>query len=128
MESGLWLGRLRLVAYVALFGSMLGTLAFAAGGVAGLTSSFCNIITGIARIIGLLALFMFILGAVLYAAAHFLPAAGNLKGSLQGWGMGMLVGGVVMVVLYLLAPFIITTVISFSNSSITPAIALPSCS
>ena len=92
----------------------------------------CQIISTISTILAMLALAMFILGAVLYAGGHFLPAAGNLKGGLQGWGMGMLIGGVVAIILYLLAPFIISRLMSLSGGGIlgsaVPKLSVATCS
>ncbi len=97
------------------------------GGAAGIQSSLCGIINTIASVIGILAIFMFVLGGILYGAAHLLPAAGNLKGSTQGWGVGMLVGGVIAIVLYLLSSFIIYRLASFSAGGPLPAISQVSC-
>ncbi|MEM3416231.1 MAG: hypothetical protein QW719_02755, partial [Candidatus Micrarchaeaceae archaeon] len=58
-----------------------------------LSSQLCGIINGINTIVGTIALVMFLIGGVLYAIAHFLPTAGQVKGSLQGWAMGMIIGG-----------------------------------
>lgn len=82
-----------------------------------LTSTLCGIIQTISQIIGILALFMFILGGTTYAFAHLLPAAGNIKGAAQGWGMSVLMGGIIMILLYTLAPFIVNTVMQFSIGS-----------
>ena len=80
------------------------------------SDTLCGIIAGISQVIGLLAIFMFILGGTLYGFAHFMPASGNLKGSMQGWGMGVLMGGIIMIILYALAPFIISNLLQFSIS------------
>ncbi len=82
-----------------------------------LTNTLCGIIQTISQIIGILALFMFILGGTTYAFAHLLPAAGNIKGAAQGWGMSVLMGGIIMILLYTLAPFIVNTVMQFSVGS-----------
>ena len=82
-----------------------------------LTNTLCGIINAISQIVGILAIFMFILGGTLYAFAHLLPAAGNIKGATQGWGMSILMGGIIMIILYSLAPFIVNTVIQFSTGS-----------
>jgi hypothetical protein len=95
------------------------------GGGSELQDVLCGIIAAIATVIGVLAIFMFVLGGILYAFAHFLPAAGNLKGSMQGWGMGVLMGGIIMIILYVLAPFIVGTILGFSTIGSTNA-SLPS--
>jgi len=84
-------------------------------GTSGLSSVLCGIISAVATVIGVLAILMFVIGGILYAFAHFLPAAGNLKGSMQGWGMGVLMGGIIMVILYVLAPFIVGTILNFNQ-------------
>ncbi len=120
------MGRFRMAMFFAVFGALALGMAYAqilpsvpptSSQQYTLSSTLCGIIAGISEIIGLLAIFMFVVGGTLYAFAHFMPAAGNLKGSMQGWGMGILMGGIIMVVLYALAPFIISTVLKFSLSS-----------
>ena len=65
-------------------------IAFAASVQTTLSTELCNVVNSIKTIIGIFALLLFILGGVLYAVAHFLPTAGNLRSGMQGWGMGML--------------------------------------
>ncbi len=91
-----------------------------------LTNTLCGIITAISQIVGVLAIFMFILGGTLYAFAHLLPAAGNIKGAAQGWGMSVLMGGIIMIILYGLAPFIVNTVIQFSTGSASSGLGIGS--
>lgn len=91
-------------------------------------STICGLLAGIASIIGILAIFLFVLGAVLYGVAYLLPAAGNLKGSAQGWGMGMIIGGVIAIILYILSAFIIYKIASFSTGALIPAISTVGCS
>lgn len=122
MKLGIFLSRLKSIVYMAMVAGLFATVALpltyaqtGGTGAASITTALCGIIQGIALVIGVLAVFMFILGGVLYAFAHFLPAAGNLKGSMQGWGIGMLMGGIIMLILYVLAPFIVGKIISLSN-------------
>ena len=91
------------------------------------SDTLCGIIAGISQVIGLLAIFMFILGGTLYGFAHFMPASGNLKGSMQGWGMGVLMGGIIMIILYALAPFVISNLLQFSISG-SVNVAVPTAS
>ena len=88
----------------------------------GITTALCGIVAIIADVIGVLAILMFVLGGTLYGFAHFMPASGNMKGSMQGWGMGILMGSIVMLMLYLLAPFIISRLIAASQG---PGSTLP---
>jgi hypothetical protein len=85
-----------------------------ANAVNALTSTLCNIIDGVRSIVGIVALAMFLIGGILYAVAHFMPSAGQYKGAIQGWSMGMIIGGVIGIILVILAPIIITAVLSFN--------------
>ncbi|MDE1869472.1 MAG: hypothetical protein KGH71_00605 [Candidatus Micrarchaeota archaeon] len=80
-----------------------------------LTSQLCGIVNGVRTVIGVIALVMFLVGGTLYAVGHFMPAAGQIKASMQGWAMGMILGGVIGVVLVILAPFIISTILNFGS-------------
>ena len=91
-------------------------------------STLCGIISTISSVIFIIAIFMFVLGSILYGVAHMFPAAGNLKGSTQGWGIGMIIGGIIAIVLYLLSSFIITHLASLSNNGVIPAISQQGCS
>jgi hypothetical protein len=119
-----YLNKIKMAVFIAILGGtvaglLLPVVSAQVGGTTGtgagsqLSATLCGIIAGIATVIGVLAIFMFVLGGILYAFAHFLPAAGNLKGSMQGWGMGVLMGGIIMIILYVLAPFIVGTVLGF---------------
>ncbi len=80
-----------------------------------LSSSFCGIVNLVKSVISLVALLMFIAGGVLYAIGHFLPAAGQIKGSMQGWAMGMIIGGIVGIILVILAQPIVSMVAGFGS-------------
>ena len=139
MNIGMYSNKLKLVAYLAMLVGVFYSVALpsvSAQGLPGglvsspLTSALCSVIGTIATVIGVIAIFMFVLGGILYSFAHFLPAAGNLKGSMQGWGMGMLMGGIVMLILYLLAPFIVGKIIAVSQGGVgvgIPAISRVFC-
>ena len=86
-----------------------------------LTSQLCGIVNGVRTIIGVLALVMFLVGGVLYSAAHFMPAAGQIKANMQGWAMGMILGAVVGVILVILAPIIVNHLIAFDSNISTVA-------
>ncbi len=90
-------------------------------------SQICGIISIISSVVGILAIFLFVVGALLYSLAHIFPAAGNLKGSAQGWGIGMIIGGIIGIVLYILSSFIIYRLASFSGNSSIPAITQVDC-
>ena len=94
---------------------------FAQNAVNALTSTLCNIITGVRSIVGIVALAMFLIGGILYAVAHFMPSAGQAKGATQAWAMGMIIGGIVGIVLVILAPIIISAVLDFNSQVATAA-------
>ncbi|MDE1762332.1 MAG: hypothetical protein KGH78_04035 [Candidatus Micrarchaeota archaeon] len=79
------------------------------------TSELCGIVSTVRTVIGIIALVMFLIGGVLYAVGHFMPAAGNVRAGMQGWAMGMILGAVIGVILVILAPFIISTVLNFGS-------------
>ena len=74
----------------------------------GVIGSTCSLYSTIHAVLFVVGLTLIIVGAALYAGSHILP--GGLKGSAQGYGMGMIVGGVVGVILALAAPFILSTI------------------
>ena len=75
----------------------------------------CQLYNTIHTVILFLGLALIILGAALYAGSHVLP--GNLKSNAQGYGMGMIVGGVVGVILALSAPFILQVITGNSTQA-----------
>ncbi|MDE1811131.1 MAG: hypothetical protein KGH66_03755, partial [Candidatus Micrarchaeota archaeon] len=75
--------------------------------------NICNSIEGIVFILGLA---LMLLGGALYAGAHVMPS--QTRGQIQGYGMSMLMGGVVGVIIALLAPWMLNEVISLSNSGV----------
>ncbi len=116
----------RLLAVIAMFVSSVGMLSTVyagsnpyphATGANAIIVSLCGIINTISTIIAFFSLAMFIVGGTLYALAHFLPATGNLRAGLQGWGMGMIIGGIIALVLYIVAPHIVTTVANIGGTS-----------
>ncbi len=71
-------------------------------------SSLCSTYSTVDTAIWVLALLLMILGGSLYAASHILP--GQSKGTLQGYGMGMIMGGIIGVIIAALAPYIFTLI------------------
>lgn len=86
-------------------------------GTGALSSSICNVVAAVRGVISVIAVILFVLGGTLYAVAHMLPAAGNIRGNLQGWSLGMIMGSIVGLVLVILAPNLIGLVISSAGSS-----------
>jgi len=74
-----------------------------------------SICTSIKTVVFILGLALMILGGALYAGAHVMPGA--TKGQIQGYGMGMLVGGVIGVIIALIAPFVLNQIITFDSAA-----------
>ena len=90
------------ITVMGMFEVFVGTAS--AQGVTGLCAfvTLYNDVIGLVFIVGIALL---VLGGALYAGANLLP--GQQKGSLQGYGMGMVMGGVVGVIIVIMAPYII---------------------
>ncbi|MDE1833155.1 MAG: hypothetical protein KGH58_01930 [Candidatus Micrarchaeota archaeon] len=73
--------------------------------------TICNSIESIVFILGLA---LMLLGGALYAGSHVMP--GQTRGQIQGYGMSMLMGGVVGVIIALLAPWVLNQVIALSGT------------
>ena len=74
-------------------------------------ATLCNVISAVQEVVGVIAILLFVLGGVMYAIAHMMPSAGQLRGNLQGWSMGMIVGGIVGLILVILAPGIVSFIL-----------------
>lgn len=104
------------------------SIAGIAGGSAScnIIQTMCSIVNTVTLIIGIIALAMFVIGGLLYGFASFMPAAGNLRASLQGWGISIVIGGVIATVIFILAPFILQMILgnfSTSNAILTSVIS-----
>lgn len=80
-----------------------------------ITNAICNAFNTVKNIIFVLGLTLMIIGGALYAGANLMPS--SQKGGFQGYGMSMIVGGVVGVAIAVAAPYILNLVISSSGSS-----------
>jgi uncharacterized membrane protein YvlD (DUF360 family) len=80
-----------------------------------ITQPLCQIYTAVHEGVFILGLVLMIIGAVMYALAHVMP--GQTKGSLQGYGMGLILGGIVGVIIAELAQPILNTIIGGSFNS-----------
>lgn len=116
--------KLRALVSLLLLLDLLATASAQGNTVQLLTSTLCGIVGGVRAVVGDLALALFLLGGILYASAHFLPSAGNLKPQAQSWSMAMLIGGVIGVILVIVAPLIVSIVIQFQNGAL---ISAPNC-
>ncbi len=79
---------------------------------AGIASSvsvaICPIYSAVQNTILVVGLILMVLGGALYGGSHILPA--QQKGSLQGYGLGMITGGVVGIILAMSASTILQLV------------------
>ncbi len=130
MNKNIWSGKTRIVLYISFFIGILGSFLIPFTSAQSQTTvaaqaALCSVISTISFVLSILALMLFILGGTLYAFAHFLPATGNFRGGMQGWGMGMLMGGIISLILYILAPFIVQKIESINTTS---GLQAPTCS
>jgi hypothetical protein len=77
----------------------------------------CNVFNTIKSIIFILGLTLMLLGAALYSGANLMPA--QQRGPIQGYGMSMIMGGVVGVAIAVAAPFILNVVVNANPSAST---------
>ena len=80
-----------------------------------IVTPLCSIYTAVHEGVFILGLLLMIIGAIMYALAHVMP--GQTKGSLQGYGMGLILGGIVGVIIAELAQPILNTIIGGSFNS-----------
>ncbi len=95
----------------------LGGITGTSSGVGGAVNAICTVYSDVETVIFILGLTLMILGAALYAGSHVMPS--QSKGSLQGYGMGMILGGVVGVIIALLAPYILQLITGQTALQIT---------
>jgi hypothetical protein len=79
------------------------------------SATICNIFNTIKNVIFILGLTLMVLGGAIYAGANLMPS--QSRGSFQGYGMAMVVGGIIGVAIAVAAPFILNTVIGASGQS-----------
>jgi hypothetical protein len=96
---------------------LLGTLitAQSLGGATGAANVLCAVFNSVRNIIFLLGLTLMILGAALYAGANIMPSA--QRGGFQGYGMAMIIGGVVGLVIAIAAPFVLNLLVSAGGAN-----------
>jgi hypothetical protein len=108
------------ISILSLFGVVLATgqANGSNGSIAGsaATNALCNVFNTVRNIIFLLGLTLMILGGALYAGATIMP--GQSKGAFQGYGMSMIIGGVIGVAIAVAAPFVLNLVVSAGGTSI----------
>ncbi|MGC8730422.1 MAG: hypothetical protein ACP5RP_03515 [Candidatus Micrarchaeia archaeon] len=78
-----------------------------------ISQEMCAVFDTIKQTIFIIGIALMVLGAALYAMAHLLPA--SQKGQIQGYGMGMLMGGVIGVIIAILAKPILGAIASMGS-------------
>ncbi|MGC9132755.1 MAG: hypothetical protein ACP5HJ_03950 [Candidatus Micrarchaeia archaeon] len=72
------------------------------------SSVLCNIVKGIKSVVTVIAVAMFVVGGVLYAIGNLLT--GSMKQSAHGWAQGLIIGGLVGIVLVIIAQPIVNLI------------------
>ena len=93
---------------VAQAGTFVGGLGGPAS--ASIYTTICKVFDTVKNIIFILGLTLMILGGALYAGANIMP--GQSKGGFQGYGMAMIIGGVIGVAIAVAAPYILNVILS----------------
>lgn len=106
--------------FILMAAAMLGFFAtlFAAqsnAAVSGATNAICVVFNTVKNIIFLLGLTLMLLGAALYAGGNIMPSSS--RGAFQGYGMSMIIGGVVGVAIAVAAPFILNLIVQAGSGS-----------
>lgn len=103
---------------LSLFGIMLATSQAGGSTAVGssVTSALCEVFNTVRNVIFLLGLTLMIVGGALYAGANIMPS--QSKGGFQGYGMAMIVGGVIGVAIAVAAPFVLNLVVSAGTSGV----------
>jgi len=94
----------------------LSTAVFATTGTSiasGIAAQLCQIKSLIVGIIPTIALIMFLLAGLVYAAGQTFGA--EMKAKAQGWAMSLLVGGIVGIIIAVLAPLLVNVFINMGG-------------
>lgn len=81
----------------------------------------CNVFNTVKSVIFILGLTLMLLGAALYSGANLMPS--QSRGPIQGYGMSMIIGGVVGTAIAVSSPFILNTVVKASGANTTAILA-----
>ncbi len=78
--------------------------------------TLCGFVSGVRNIVGILAVALFLIGGVLYAVSHFLPSSLDFKKSLTSWSTAMIVGGIIGLIIVLLAQPLVSLLTGIGSS------------
>jgi hypothetical protein len=118
--------KLRVLMYLLAVSSIVSTV-YGESLLSSLSLALCGIIGGIRTFVGILAIALFLIGGVLYAVAHFIPTSVDFRKSLQGWSTAMIVGGIIGLVVVIIAEPLVTTFAGFSTAAGGSSIPIPAC-
>ena len=79
------------------------------------TNAICNIFNTIKNVIFILGLALMVLGGAVYAGANLMPS--QSRGGFQGYGMAMVIGGIIGVAIAVAAPYILGVILQASGGS-----------
>lgn len=82
-----------------------------------ITKQLCDIQKLITGVLPTLALIMFFLAAIAYAAGQVFGA--EMKAKAQGWAMSLIVGGMIGIILAVIAPYIVGQFAAMIGGSVT---------
>ena len=85
----------------------------------GISKQLCQLKQLILGIIPTIALIMFLLAGLVYAAGQTFGA--EMKAKAQGWAMSLLVGGIVGIIIAVIAPLLVDTFVGMSGGSMGAA-------
>ena len=108
--------KLRALLYVLTATSILSTV-FGDSLLSSLSVTLCGVVTGIRTFIGILAIALFLVGGVLYAVAHFIPTSVEFRKSMQGWSTAMIIGGIIGLIVVVLALPLVQLFESFGSAA-----------
>ncbi|MCL4363104.1 hypothetical protein M1439_01485 [Candidatus Marsarchaeota archaeon] len=102
----------RMLMLLAAIGSFA-TIISSASLTSNVIAPICTVYNAVHTAIFILGLTLMILGGALYAGSHMMP--GSSKGTVQGYGMGMILGGVIGVIIAIASPYILGLLTSNNN-------------
>jgi hypothetical protein len=102
---------MKMIPLLILFASIASQLAFGNT----ISSAICDAYTTITDVIFVFAILMVVLGASLYAGANLMSS--QLKGTMQGYGIGMVSGGVVGIIIVVVAPYILNLIVTIASGT-----------
>lgn len=83
-------------------------------------NTVCNVFNTVKSVIFILGLTLMLLGAAIYSGANLMPS--QSRGPFQGYGMSMIIGGVVGTAIAVVSPYILNTVVTAAGPNVTAAL------